>query len=589
MELTQIILLLDVDADVDVASALKHVPDSGGIRHQLRITEFGYERAPSGTPRSALNWPLLLDCVHKVAYKVQQLRPEGGVPADVYVSGLAPLSVFFTLGTLLDSRTTRVTAINKRRTEDVWDVLPLVPVAGPAFFTSASKIDSAEPNEASGRVCLFISLLGPSFSREAIKSAAEQHGDRLAGIVKIATANQATLDLNTIGQCVHELTNALSAVAAAWPSRSGISVFLAGSGPMALAAGFSLNLNQYVGNGATVDLTEYVGQSYIVVGRLPLPLSAEPTIPNDATSELTRRKAYEAVKRGIVALKDRLLLDHIRVPNGFLMRSTDRDALAQSTLRKFQQVRLAEGPVGKDFWLSTLKGEMSFGHGLLQALLGLDERVLQRIGQLFALHELVHDPQNITSNNYQGIGRAGVVLEDLDFWADAFAISVAFEHQVARGGEAAREDCRSLLIDFIDAHIAAIRAFDRMEQGDTLHTLPERRLRRYLIWYLQRARAETIRKPEDAHLLLDTRVFVEIAPLKGRLDERYDKIVTEAQTDTELFITIGGKLIRMPRGQGFVPGALVEAVRTFNEQSLNETMDRAVDAGRSVIAPWVEG
>jgi hypothetical protein len=365
-------------------------------------------------------------------------------------------------------------------------------------------------------------------------------------------------------------------------------VFLAGPGTLALAAGLCLNRNQYLGGDATIDLTEYVAGSYHVVGRLPLPAGCDPAVPDDPGSVLMRRRAYDAVKRGVVALKEHLQVGHMRVPTGFLAGVEEREKVARDVHKSLAHLKLGDEPLGEDFWLSKTKGQVSFGHGLLHALLGLDERVLERLGQLFLLHECVHDPQKITSNSYRGIGRAGVVLEDLDFWADAFAISVAFEHQVARGGDVAREGCRDLLVDLIDAHVLAMQAFDRMEQGDALARLPERRLRRYLIWALQRARADTIRSPDHARLLLDVRVCVEIAPIKGRFDERDDKMVVEARADAELFVTAGGRLVRMSRRPGFVPADLVEAVRTFNVQALSEAMDRVVDGGRELLAGWVD-
>jgi hypothetical protein len=40
-----------------------------------------------------------------------------------------------------------------------------------------------------------------------------------------------------------------------------------------------------------------------------------------------------------------------------------------------------------------------------------------------------------------------------------------------------------------------MQAFDRAEHGSRIGRLAERRLRRYLIWHLQLARARTIRPP----------------------------------------------------------------------------------------------
>lgn len=589
VEPVQVVLLLDADAVVDLNAVLGQIPPIRQSRQVIRLTDLGYERAPQDTTRDRLDWPALLGAVQRMAHQVRQHRPVDSAPLELYISGFAPLTVFFALGTMLDTRTARLTILNLRRNEAVWDVLPLAPAAGPLFFEPTTNNDPASPHEASGRVGLLLSTLGPTVPIDVVRAAAEQLGDRLAGLVKIATSVPATLDSSTMGPCYRELTDALSALAVAWPMRSGLTVFLRGPGSLAFAAGLSVNPNQYMGSGATVDLTEYVAGQYVVVGRLPLATSRDPEVPDDSSSLLARRRAFDAVKRGVLTLKDWLLIEHVRVPAGFQSREEDRKLIARRVIGKLSDIRLGDEPQGRDFWLSTTKGQMSIGHGLVHALLGLDDRVLERLGQLFMLHELVHDPQNITSNTYRGIGRAGVVLEELDFWADSFAIAVAFELHLARGGADARESCRSVVVDLIDAHIAAMQAFDRMEQGGVLHVLPERRLRRYLLWYLQRARAETVNTPEQVQLLFDTRACAEIAPIKGRLDDRNDKIAAEAHPDAELFVTAGGRLVRVPRAPGFEPTELLDAVRTFNAQALNEAMDRVVDVGRGVLAPWVDG
>jgi len=274
------------------------------------------------------------------------------------------------------------------------------------------------------------------------------------------------------------------------------------------------------------------------------------------------------------------------VPAGLLSSAEQRTALADRVLADLGRLTLADQPVGQDFWLSVPHAEMRFGHGLLHALVEVDEDRLANLGPLFVLHELVHDPQHVTSNTYRGIGRAAVALEDVDFWADAFALSVAFEYTISREGP---EAARSVLVHLMDAHLAAMRAFDRMEQGAVLGMLPERRLRRYLIWTLQRARAATIRSPDHARMLLDARVCAEISLIKGRLDDRDDKMVLEARPDAELFVTVGARLVRLSARPGLAPAEMIDAVRTFDDQRINASMDHVVDARRDVLATWLNG
>lgn len=84
---------------------------------------------------------------------------------------------------------------------------------------------------------------------------------------------------------------------------------------------------------------------------------------------------------------------------------------------------------------------------------------------------------------------------------------------------------REIVTEHIDAALSGIEAFDRAEQGDHLGRLYERRLRRYLIWHLQRARALSLQNVEQAWQMLEKRLIVELAPLDGYLDERFDKLV----------------------------------------------------------------
>lgn len=576
----QVVVVLDVDAAVPISAVSAYVPKTSDERRWVTLTDLGYERSES---REQINWALLLDAIRRLCDSALRLRPGDGAPLDVLVVGLAPLSAFFVLGTFLDSRTLKLTSLNQRRNDASWDLVSLAASQDRPFFSPPSNVDPARPRLASGRVVLFLATQAPVPPIEAIRSAIERDGERLADIVVMTTPATAVLDASTMGSCMFELVDALTGVAAAWPSRSGLSVVVAGPAHLALAAGYALNSNVYLGGSATVDLIEHTGGAYEIVGRLPLPATISPAVPSDAASQLVRGSVFARVREGVVVLKRDLRREHVRVPAGLMDSSAARGVLADSVFSSLGELTLGDEPEGDDFSLSVLHRRIVFGHGLLHGLLGVAEGMLEALGQLFVLHEIVHDPQWITSNTYRGIGRAGVVLEEIDYWADAFAIAVAFEHRIASVGA---EVCGDVLVGLIDAHIAAMRAFDRMEQGEVLGTLSERRLRRYLIWAVQRARAATITSPADARLLLDARVCADIAPIKGKLDARDDKVVLEVRPDAELFVTAGGRLVRTPASPSFSPTDVVRAVRTFDGQRLNSAMDRVVDEGRSVLATW---
>jgi hypothetical protein len=239
------------------------------------------------------------------------------------------------------------------------------------------------------------------------------------------------------------------------------------------------------------------------------------------------------------------------------------------------------------FDLSVAARRLSLGRSLLDALLRAPESVRVEIGIAVLLHELYHFDQNLHTTTYRGIGRAGFVLEELDYWADVFVTYSLAKLAILRRGEDGREDARKIVVSAIDANLAGIEAFDRAEQPDQLVRLSERRLRRYLIWHLHRARAEALTSSEQINEIFEQRLVVELSLLQGELDERGDKLVTSGKPETELVAALGGKLLRMPKSAFFDPARLVDAVRSFNRDELVSAMCTVRDHCRLVLVPWV--
>jgi hypothetical protein len=131
-----------------------------------------------------------------------------------------------------------------------------------------------------------------------------------------------------------------------------------------------------------------------------------------------------------------------------------------------------------------------------------------------------------------------------------------------------------------------MQAFDRSEQGNQIFNLAERRLRRYLIWHLELCRARTITERDHIDVLLGDRLIVEIAPLRGYLDSRYDKVVSGGIESSELFVVVHGRLLRHPARPGFDPAGLVNAVRTFDWTLPRAAMDYVLGEHPSELAPW---
>ncbi len=107
----------------------------------------------------------------------------------------------------------------------------------------------------------------------------------------------------------------------------------------------------------------------------------------------------------------------------------------------------------------------------------------------------------------------------MDFAADAFALAVLIAWDLPRSGPRAAERAGDIAARWVGRAIRGIEAFDLLEQGTRIERLYERRLRRYLVWYLQQERARVVRPGKnarrDVEQLFAGRLAVELAPLAG--------------------------------------------------------------------------
>lgn len=584
----QVLLLVDADADVSEGDVASLLPSERHRRRVLRLTNYGYRRPDGWTERTALNWPSLLLACRKVASDANSLGQDGH-PLNIYVYGLAPLSAFLAIGVFLDTRRARVVSINRRRdgTANQEDVLDLSPGAGQPYFGRLEGLDGVSP--ATGRVGLFVSTRAepaPAAATDVLVARPEG----LANLVEVTSPKDAALTADNVGPCLRQLADLGVAVAANYPRSSGLTTFVLGPAPLALGLGLVLNPNQHISATRPLELTEYVAGAYSVVGRIPSSEGAR-ELPTGPEAELRRRGVLDALLTSVAQLQEHATSEDLRIPSGLNPVAQDSDPGPAELLSQLTNLRVSREPNTDQFHINVLQGELSFGAALLQALVGVDEPVQRRLARLFTLHELVHDLQGLTSANYAGIGRAGVALEEVDYWADAFAILVAVRHEVRWRGPEGEANYQAISLDYFDAHLEALRAFDRLEQGNgPMERLPERRLRRYLIWAVQRARAKYTRTIEELKFVLDTRVHVQLAPVPGRLDEAFDKCVSGALDGTQLIVSIGGRVKRFPaQGESFDPRGLVVAVANYDEGAQVRAADYVVNEGRKLLLSWLVG
>jgi len=496
------------------------------------------------------------------------MRPEGEQP-EFWIAGRAPLPVFAHLGSELSAWATPPVLLNRRK-DGVWDIVTTGATANdPAVFFDVRTDLASSPAESTGRVAVFVSTLGTPPQRDALRSFVVARGDDLAGIVELRTGGPEYLTGENAGRAAEELAQVVSQLPGAYPHAEGIALFVAGPAHLAFLAGRAINANMLrdvlIPNFRTGEYEDALRLPWR--GATPRALSLEPEDEKDRNAVLALLR--DGIRGAMDAVEER------DVPT-FVAR-----AEASAFLKHLRGIDLSDEAQGTAFDLNILQGRLSIGRGLLEALRGIDPADLRRMGAELLFHEVWHFDQNIRSTNYREVGRAGLAIEEVDYRADAVAIGT-----LARVAARMSGNPRGDLVAHITSAIRCIQAFDRSEQGDRIENLAERRFRRYLIWYLQLCRAATISTVEHIDLLLGERVIVEVAPLRGHLDARYDKLASTGTDMSELFIVLGGRLLRYPPRPGFLPAALVEAVRGYDWTLPQAAMDYVIGENAPVLVPW---
>ncbi len=272
-------------------------------------------------------------------------------------------------------------------------------------------------------------------------------------------------------------------------------------------------------------------------------------------------------------------------------------------LRRFQEMEVSYDPQGDAFEMSIDEGWLKIGKGLLGAFEGLDRESWGRLGVLLVLHETFHSFQNIDSFRYHGVGRACEGLEVIDYEADAAAIGVAIAKEL-REAKIQDMDPKSLRhataqvgARWFETSLMGIEAFDRFEQGDRITNLADRRLQRYMIWHLNLSAVKTARRPDNIWKLLSEKPTIKLGRTNGYCGPRRgDKFVTSPKDQSELFLTLrsakgphGMRRLRVKEDSNFRPGDIIEAVRDYDRERLQDLFGYVRSQYRAQIVPWTMG
>lgn len=579
----QILLLLDY-AQVGDDEVLPLLTDKRRDRSLLRLSTTSRRKPdPPGAMKGPYDWDVLGRAVESLAATAQHQIEEAGGSAVLYVAGRAPLPLFVQLGYALNKFSGEAWVLNPHRGGSwVEYLLKAAPPNGKeSFFNEVNGLDSKI--QASGVVSVYVSTIGAPAPEQALCEAVENVGHSVAGIVEIRTRAAGDVLPETVGRLVDELARELPRIKDTYPRSEGLALFVAGPVPLAFAVGRALNFHaqrdiwvmNYDRGGPDAE------PGYEVAVSLPF-RAKTPALSDAEEDKRARGDVLDAMIEGVEELRQTLKKEDF--PPG------SATSLPRRYLAFLKDLRFRRTPEGDGFELRIAQREMSVGRGLLEAVRGADHATRYRFAQLLVLHELYHDDQDLRTSNYAEVGRAGVALEEVDFWADAFALDTLIAWDLRQGGPRAQARASEVATSWLDSAIFGIEAFDRFENGARIDRLYERRLRRYLIWHLQHQRATTVRGRDDVRDLFQDRLVVELAPLDGALDARGDKLVKRALPDrTEIFAVLRGHLVRRGSRPDFEPSALVDAVRTFDRAKIRTAMQVLVEEHRSVLVPWLEG
>lgn len=570
--LLQVLVVVDVQGAVGAGELEALLPDRRDERRIFSLRKDGgaplvVRQGPEAQP---IDWIGLGRAVELVAGKVRAASE--GRALHLYVGGQGPLPVLVHLGCAI-SKFNGVQTIIARR--EAGAPLELFPLTGggdaPHLLVAGRRRD--EPHPASGQVAIYVDVM-PRGSEDKFRRAIERAGDKLADVIELVPGAPLTVTPENAAGLAAELDRQLSRLPGLYPHAS-LGLFVGGPTPLAFAVGRAVNPTV----AAAATLYDHDHGGYEPVYTLPFELRSQPVLPTDEASVAARAGVRTIMRGAIVALQAEIVEQDL--PE--LLPTQEQRLL----LQRLAELRHVDGGQ-PEFSLSLAHGTLSFGEGLLEALRDGEPELQGRFAQLLLLHELFHDPQGIRSTNYYEVGRAGVVLEAVDFTADVFALRAGLSGALRRLAMPAPrvEELQREVTRWLDAVLYGIEAFDRWQHGGRIGELADRRLRRYLTWHLQRARGETIRSAADVATLLGPAVTVELAPLRARLDHRFDRLVIEALPATELFAAVSGRLIRHAKQPGFDPGALVEAVRTYDAAGIQRAMCYVIDQNRPALVPW---
>lgn len=297
--------------------------------------------------------------------------------------------------------------------------------------------------------------------------------------------------------------------------------------------------------------------------------------PVDAALTDAHITLLSKIQNALAAIQSTILPDDL--PPAGLHKSGPR------FLDHFQGLSVSSTPARGFYDINLLEGYIRFGVPMLETLGALSDAELERFTGMFILHETLHIDQSMYSSTHHGISHASIVLEEMDYFADAFAMAASIAWRIRVNPDA--RTLRDIIKDYALLAIRGMEVFDQTASPTGMSSINEARLRRYLIWHTQYVRLLACRSMADVHRTLFPRICVEIEPTRGEFDEFSEKAVRGCADNALLFISLGGMLVRQPSMQGFDIPTLYAAILSFDHDSAWEQLRYVVMQNHAVLAP----
>lgn len=577
----QIVFVLDVDKEVPIEEVRALLSSHRERIHVLKLSEFGAPSVKrSGDDKSPVDWAGLAEAVVRMVTKAREYAKGTEVTVEYYIAGHAPLPVFAHVGAEL-SAWDSVTVINRRK-DSTWTAVPLTRTdhtPTKPFFDIVPGPPRRSDLGTDGRIAVFISCGKPPHP-EKMGALIREQGESVGQMLEICTSSDLDLNESNGVAAALQLNELLGSLQSLYSHSSGLAIFIAGPAQLAVMVGRALNPTIHV----DAWIANFDAGTYELAYALPWRGSPRLELSQTAEARLLRSQILAELNASLADFREQF--DEADLPPTFFpMGSRDKERFID-IVKRLKPLRERNNN-DEPFQYDALEDTLVVSPGLLEAMALLEEPQRVALGKIFILHELFHVSQDLRSDYYHGIGRAGFALEEVDYWADAFALGVLATMQVRNRGADGMRKVTSILTALTSAVLKGLATFDRFfEQKNRIERLQERRARRYLIWHLQHARAETITHSDHIWQLLGSRLVVELAPLEGGVNAGFDKIAHKTVDRTELFIVLKAKLMREPKSQSFDPDRILQAIRELDIDTVQRYMRVVRTKHEGILVPW---